>query len=273
MLSLLDAGHDILGRSQSKRADSSANQPRLAITTCGDHPEFLEPSIALEDEIWEDMSFLDFTNAHHAHYGTLLDKFADYRLCLFDRDTHELLATGMCVPLCTDKTQALPNEGWDWLVETAVEQGGRKANTIGGLSVSVSKKHRDKGFARDLINTMRAVAAMRRCDRVVVAVRPNEKTFHQTVAMKDYIQWTDTRGRMFDPWLRSHLAVGGRLKGVCERSMVVEQPLEFWQEWTSVPLDQTTAIPLKGALVPLEIDAEAGVGRYIEPNVWVEHAV
>ncbi len=40
--------------------------------------------------------------------------------------------------------------------------------------------------------------------------------------MHDYLNWTDDRGRIYDPRLRSHVAVGGEVVGVCEKSMVVE---------------------------------------------------
>jgi len=30
---------------------------------------------------------------------------------------------------------------------------------------------------------------------------------------------------------------------------------------------------VEGALVPVEIDRGKGVGRYVEPNVWMRHTV
>ena len=30
---------------------------------------------------------------------------------------------------------------------------------------------------------------------------------------------------------------------------------------------------VEGALVPVEIDRDADVGRYVEPNVWMRHPV
>lgn len=276
MLQLLDR-HFLVPNEALGTAVARARQPgavgRYAIATCAERPELFDASVDLENEVWDKLSFLDFTAAHHTHYDYLLERFADHRVCVVDEDTDDLVATGMCVPLHVNPDEPLPSEGWDWIVETAVEQDGAGANTIGGLTISVDSKSRQGGFARDLINTMRALAAFKKCDSVIIPVRPNVKALHPFVSMQDYVDWRDAQGRIFDPWLRSHVAVGGEITGVCERSMVVEQPIEFWKPWTGHALDQDGPVAFNGALSPLDVDVAAGVGRYVEANVWVTHRV
>ena len=257
----------LLARARKQTAEE------FVVTTCADRPDFLEASIELENDTWDKLSFLDFTAAHHAHYDWLLERFADCRLCMIDRETGEMVATGMCVPLRAAPDAALPREGWDWIVDTARAQNGAGANVIGALSISVPEQHRHRGFARDMINTMRALAMQKRCWGVIAPVRPSAKCEHPLVAMDDYVGWTDDKGRIFDPWLRSHVAVGGEINGVCDRSMVVEQSIAFWESWTERALDQNGDVTFDGALSPLRVDHTAGVGRYIEPNVWVTHRV
>jgi GNAT superfamily N-acetyltransferase len=252
------------------RADT---RERFAVTTCREHPELFEAAVALENKSWDKMSFLDYTAAHHDHYEELYERFPDHHLCMVELESQELVATGLCVPLRIADNEPLPGEGWDWIVETAVAQGGRGANAVGALSISVDKGYQSRGVARDMINTMRALAASRRCASVVAPVRPSHKHFYPFVPMAEYITWRDERGRIFDPWVRSHIAVGGELVGVCDRSMVVEQPIEFWRSWTDSALDEDGIVPLEGALVPLDVDTKAGRARYVEPNVWVRHAV
>lgn len=255
------------------RARLPGTVSRYKIATCAERPELFEASVDLENEVWDKLSFLDFTAAHETHYDYLLERFADYRVCVVEDGTDDLVATGMCVPLHVSPGTDLPHEGWDWIVECAVEQNGAAPNTIGGLTISVDPRHRQGGFARDLINTMRALAAIKRCDSVIIPVRPSAKAAHPYVSMQDYAGWLDERGRIYDPWLRSHVAVGGTIDGVCQRSMVVEQPIEFWKAWTGGPLDQDGLVAFDGAIAPLEVDIAAGVGRYVEPNVWVTHRV
>lgn len=246
---------------------------QLSVTTCADAPELFEASVGLENDTWDRLSFLDFTAAHHAHYDELLELFPDCRLCMVDMETGELVATGMCVPLRVEPGTDLPHEGWDWIVDTASAQRGRRANVMGALSISVPQQHRHRGFARDMINAMRALAVTKRHAQVIAPVRPSAKCQHPFVNMDDYIAWSDDRGRIFDPWLRSHVAVGGEIVGVCDRSMVVEQSLDFWKPWTGRDLEESGLIPFDGALSPLQVDRAAGIGRYVEPNVWVAHRV
>jgi len=271
MLPLLDLRNGLNQRPLVRSRKQSTGQ--FAVTTCRDHPEFFDASVELEDETWEDLSFLDYTPAHYAYYDTLLERFPEYHLCMVDVETRELIATGMCVPLRVAPGSTLPREGWDWLVNTAESQDSKDANTIGALSISVPKKHRDKGLARDMIDTMRSLAAMKGFARVIAPVRPSAKCEHPFVPMEQYVDWVDDRGRIFDPWLRSHVAVGGDVVGVCDRSMVVEQPIDFWKPWVGSHLAQSGNVPVKGALVPVEVDVATGMGRYVEPNVWVSHNV
>jgi hypothetical protein len=250
---------------------TKSSAPQFSLSTCAERPDLFEASVALENETWDRLSFLDYTNAHHAHYDALLERFPDYRLCMVEIETGELVATGMCVPLSVADDSALPQEGWDWIVDTAIAQDGQHSNVIGALSISVPAQHRHRGFARDMINTMRALANIRKCWGVIAPVRPSAKSSHPFVSMHDYVGWTDSSGRIFDPWLRSHVAVGGTIMGVCDRSMVVEQPLEFWQSWTDGALDADGSVLVEGALAPLSVNAATGTGSYVEPNVWVTH--
>jgi hypothetical protein len=271
MLPLIDLRNE-RARVPAARAQKTKTE-QFAVVTCADHPEFFEASVELENEVWDALSFLDFTAAHHAHYDHLMERFPECRLCMVDRNSGELAATSMAVPLRILPGAPLPPGGWDWIVETARSQNGNGANALGALSISVPLQHRDKGLAREMIDSMLTLAAVKRLERLIAPVRPSAKSEHPYVPMAEYIDWVDDRGRIFDPWLRSHAAVGGQVMGVCDRSMIVEQPLDFWRPWTGAALDQDGRVPFKGALTPLEVLTGSDTGRYIEPNVWVQYSV
>lgn len=245
---------------------------RFIVDTCESRPDLFDACVALENEVWDELAFLDYTDAHHAHYEELLERHPECHLCMTEADTGELVATGMCVPLNLPNDKALPREGWDWIVDTASVQKGHFANVIGALSISVPEAQRHRGLARDLITAMSIVARLHGCSGVIAPVRPSAKRDYPFVEMTEYVSWQDDRGRLFDPWLRSHVAAGGVLKGVCDRSMVVEQPIAFWEEWAAVDDRDEGFIPLRGGLAPLFVDRRNGVGSYVEPNVWVWHA-
>lgn len=243
---------------------------RLTVRPRSHSPATAEAARRLEDEVWGHLGFLSATNAHRLHYDRLLDQFAEYQLCLVDRQTEELVALANCVPIRWDG-ETLPRTGWDWLVATGLAGGGTDANTIGALAVSVPERHRGAGHARRMIAELKAMGAQRGLGSVIVPVRPSAKTLHQGIAMDRYVGWTDEQGRPFDPWLRSHLAQGGRVAGICDRSMVVEQPVAFWETWLGRRLTQSGPVEIEGGLVPVLIDLERDRGLYAEPNVWMTY--
>jgi len=243
---------------------------RYAVKTRADSADLKKAAMAIEQSAWNALGFLNFTRAHFEFYEHLLDKYADHQICLVDRETGYPVAVGTCAPFYRPSTE-LPDEGWDWVVESA-GRNGRSPNTLGGLGISVPQVHRSKGLARRVIRAMRDLAVERGYDNVVIPVRPTAKARHPHVPMEDYISWRDENGRPYDPWLRSHISAGGEVRGPCARSMVVEEPLAFWEAWTGQRFEKSGAYAVDGALAPLEVDVEEQVGRYQEPNVWFTYA-
>lgn len=244
---------------------------RYVVRTRADSPDLRKAAMAIEQASWSALGFLNFTRAHFAFYQQLLDEHADCQLCLVDEATGYPVAVGNCVPLACDFNN-LPAEGWDWIVETAANDRGRAANAIGALAISVPGIHRGKGVARLMINEFRKLAQRKGLDGVIAPVRPSQKHLHPFLPMEEYLTWTDERGRQFDPWLRSHAAAGGRMIKPAERSMVVEEPVAFWEMWSGRSFAHTGEYAVEGALAPVVIERERDIGRYVEPNVWFAYA-
>ena len=80
-----------------------------------------------------------------------------------------------------------------------------------------------------------------------------------------------TDGAPFDPWLRTHWRAGGELLGVCPASMEIAADVASWEAWTGLRFPESGPYVVPDALVPLEIDRERDLGRYVEPNVWLRH--
>ena len=237
-------------------------------------PELKKAACVIEQAAWNDLGYLNYTRAHYELYAELLETYADYQLCLVDEARGYPVAVANCVPLACSGPEDLPPEGWDWLVQRASQRPARaKPNMLGALAISVPAIYRSKGYARLLIGALLDLAAQKGLDGLVAPVRPSAKADHPNVSIDDYITWTDARGRTFDPWLRSHLAAGGKLVGPCKRSMVVDEHIGFWENWSKQTFPKSGAYQLNGGLVPVHIDLERGAGRYEEPNVWVAYDI
>ena len=106
----------------------------------------------------------------------------------------------------------------------------------------------------------------------------------------------------YDPWLRKHVSLGGKIVKVCHRSCFIEAGVSDWEEWTGVDFSKPSVNPytdgesgegtleggegyevvIPGGLVPVRVFSEMmylakdgreemGVGVYVEPNVWLRH--
>jgi hypothetical protein len=51
--------------------------------------------------------------------------------------------------------------------------------------------------------------------------------------------------------------------------MAMEAPVSDWEEWTEMEFPDDGVHIVPGMLAPLEV--HAGVGRHVEPNVWLRH--
>lgn len=244
---------------------------RYVVKTRADSPALKRAAMAIEQSAWNALGYLNFTRSHFKHYDELLERYADFQICLVDEATGYPVAIGCAVPFyCADHTH-LPAEGWDWVVESAW-RADAPPNMLGGLGISVPHVHRSKGLARLVIKAMKDIADQCGFNGVVIPVRPTSKAKHPDVPMSEYLSWTDEKGRTYDPWLRSHLAAGGRIVGQAHRSMVVEEPVAFWETWAGRTFEATGEYQIDGALTPVSIELERGFGRYEEPNVWFAYA-
>ena len=244
----------------------------LAIHSRADSPELKKAASSIEQAAWDELGYLNYTRAHYEHYQYLLDEYPDFQLCLVDEETGYPVAVANSVPFVCSGPDDLPPEGWDWLVETAARNRNIGSNMLGALAVSVPAVHRSKGYARLMIAALGKLAESKKYRGVVVPVRPTGKVKHPWVPIAEYLSWTDPKGRVYDPWVRSHLASGGKLVGPCERSMVVHEPLGFWENWSKKTFEETGRYALDGAIVPVRIDVDRQTGTYEEPNVWVTYS-
>jgi hypothetical protein len=244
----------------------------LVIRSRADSPELRKAARSIEQAAWNELGYLNYTKAHYDYYSDLLDAYSEYQLCLVDEQSDYPVVVGNSVPFACSGPEDLPPEGWDWVVESAARSRGKSLNMLGALAISVPAVHRGKGYAKLMIRALVDLAEAKGLRGLVAPVRPSAKVQHPWVPIADYIGWTDETGRVYDPWLRSHLSLGGKLIGPCERSMVVHEHIAFWENWSKQRFERSGAYALEGALAPVAIDLDRQTGKYEEPNVWVAYA-
>jgi GNAT superfamily N-acetyltransferase len=243
----------------------------LTLCTRQESPALTKAACSIEDAAWHEPGFLNFNHAFYTYYDDLPDLFPDYHLVLMDETTGYPAAIGTCVPL--RRPSELPAEGWEWIVETGATRRGLEADALGAVSIGVPAVHRGKGYGRLMIQAFLHLGAQKGLRSLLAPVRPSAKPLHPYVPIEQYIPWKDAQGRVYDPWLRCHLGLGGKLIGPCKRSMVVHEPVGFWETWAKYHFERSGEYVLDGALAPTVIDLERGQGLYEEPNIWVVYEI
>ena len=213
---------------------------------------------------------------HHANcnrlWHVMRERFPQFQLVLFDADSERMLGRGQTMPVRWDGTAA----GLPGGVDDAVEQGAAladgEADTLCAIVAVLDPAARGRRLSSLVIDAMRSAAAAAGMKALIAPVRPTLKENYPLTAIESYATWRRDDGRLFDPWLRVHERLGGDVLGIAERSMTVDGKVGEWEIWTEMPFPETGSYVLPGALVPIEIDCEADLGRYVEPNVWMRHS-
>lgn len=239
----------------------------LLITTFAESAHVATSADEVEQAVWAKLGFLNFSDPF-VHYLPLMERYPDYQVAIVDRSRDYVVATGTLFPLYHDDPSNLPDGGWDWAVQRAAETVDRKPNMVVGLSVSVPDAYRNRGLARLTLGAMRNLVESKGLGLPFLPVRPTMREHHLDMPITDYVRWRRDDGKLCDPWLRSHEGVGGRMVGICHRSMIVEKPVGFWEAWSGQVYETSGDYTIAGGIAPITIDLEKGIGTYVEPNVW-----
>jgi hypothetical protein len=124
-----------------------------------------------------------------------------------------------------------------------------------------------------MLSAMRDNARAHGFSEVVAPVRPSAKHLEPHTPIQEYAYRVRHDGLPYDPWLRVHARAGGVVHAVAPASMTVSGSLEQWRRWTGLPFDTQGDIEVPGALVPVRCEPERGYAVYVEPNVWMRHAL
>jgi GNAT superfamily N-acetyltransferase len=204
----------------------------------------------------------------HLYWDRLYTEQPDFQLGLLDGD--ELVAELHSLPAAWDGTLEDLPPGWDDIFPRAFESG-RKPDTLFALAISVLPDRQGQRLSSVMIEAMRDAARTAGLRMLAAPVRPTLKSQYPLIPIERFMDWRREDGSHFDPWLRVHERVGGKIIAPSPVSMTIEAPVRDWEEWTGLTMPEDGDYLVPGALAPLEV--RNGVGRHIEPNVWVAHEV
>jgi GNAT superfamily N-acetyltransferase len=213
------------------------------------------------------------TYMHHNEPGgrywlRLYEEHPDFQLGLLDGD--EVVAELHSVPTPWDGSDADLPSGWDEAFTRAFESD-RAPKVLCALAISVLPERRGEQLASRMIQAMRDAVRTHGLRELIAPVRPTLKVRYPLTPIERFVEWRRADGTHFDPWIRTHERVGGEIIALAPRSMVIEAPVSDWEKWTGMQLPEDGTYVVEGMLAPLEV--RGGIGRHVEPNVWIRHSV
>jgi len=198
----------------------------------------------------------------------------------------------------------------------------QRPNALSALSITIREDRRMLGLAERLLEAMKQAAKDAHLRVLVVPLRPTRKSEVPYVPMEEYITWSqdpkflpkdttalplqrsshsrrssnqekcNSSGQKlpYDPWLRKHILLGGRIAQIAQSSMTVKGTFEEWQGWTGIDFHRVSQnrqdrsmennlgckhsyfeIAVPGGVVPLKVFPAQKICKYVEPNVWLYH--
>lgn len=240
------------------------------VVTLAEQPALKETVLGVQGAVWPE--FMRHEAVSSRYWLQLLQEWPQFQFVLLNEATGEIAAAGHSIPvLWPDDIRQLPDTGWDWALQTGLNQTGG----IGvqhkqcALSIAMAPAYRGAGLSQQMVAAMKQIGRAQGLTQLIAPVRPTLKKQYPLTPMSNYVQWTNEAGLPFDPWLRVHIRSGAKLVKVCSRSMTVTGSVAEWESWTGLRFPESGLYVMDGALVPLKITMEKDQGVYVEPNVWV----
>ncbi|MGW0763086.1 N-acetyltransferase [Streptomyces sp. NPDC002814] len=245
----------------------------LKIWSLAERPEARE-RIAEMPNSWAEFVINDAVG--DAHYPRIAAELPEFVLFAED-ETGEIVAHAKSVPfaLAAEGRGQLPARGWDEVLVWAFSDlhRGVRPDTVSAISVTVAPHAQGHGLSGRMLSAMRENARAHGFSEVVAPVRPSAKHLEVRTPIEEYAHRVRPDGLPHDPWLRVHARAGAVIDSIAPASMTVTGSLEQWRGWTGLPFDTAGDIEVPGALVPVRCEPEQGYAVYVEPNVWMRHAV
>lgn len=220
-------------------------------------------------------AFIDADESAAVALPRIRSLFAAHELAMVEHQSERVLAAGWGVPLVWNGTPDDLPDGYTDALHRALDDHdrGRRADTFVLAAIQVHPEAAGRGVAARLVTALVEHAEELGLTRVIAPLRPTLKSRHPLTPIEAYAAWTRADGLPFDPWLRLHLRLGGRVIGVAGASQTFTGTVAQWEGWTGLDLPTSGHYVVPDALAPLVVvlGPTADRGVCVEPGVWVQH--
>ncbi len=206
----------------------------------------------------------------NAYWSRLGKERPEFQFCILS-DTDEIIARGESLPVRWDGSPGDLPAGLDGAIVRGFDEEG--ANALCAIVIAIPAHLHGHGISAAAVGAMRELARRHGLGGVIAPVRPNWKERYPLVPIARYAAWRRPDGLPFDPWMRVHERLGGRVLLPEPRSIQITGTVAEWEGWTGIAFPETGDYWFPGGLSTVAIDREGDSGSYWEPNVWIDHTL
>jgi hypothetical protein len=203
------------------------------------------------------------------YWPRLTEELPDFQFHLLAGD--RILARARTIPVRWDGTTDDLPAGIDGAIARGFDERG--ANVLCALVIMIPRAVQGRGISRAAVGGMLELARRHGLGALIAPVRPSWKERYPLTPIERYATWVRDDALPFDPWMRVHARLGGSILKPEPHSLRITGTVAEWQEWTELAFPESGEYVFPGGLATVEIDRDADVGRYWEPNVWMLHRV
>lgn len=252
------------------RANGLAIPEGHTIVSLAERPDLIVPTDQFNGSVWP--AYMIESPTANGLFGRCFKDWPEIQFVLLDT-AGDIVATNNAMPLFWAGTDDDLPTGWEDQVIRSVadHDGGRAPNTMGAMQIVVRPDLRGGGFAGKMLGAMQAAARAAGYRAVIACVRPTWKDRYPLTPIERYAVWTRADGLPFDPWIRLHARLGGRIVRPAPESMKLRGTVAEWEGWTGMTFPESAQYVIPGATSPLTIDRDRDEGICFDQNVWMVH--
>lgn len=226
-------------------------------------PEEEDAAFAVERAVWAPYNWL-------AEGGIDAEYFRDMHLVAVDAHERVVANIDACPMEWDGEVAHLPAEGWRDVSIRATEGFDERPRYACALGASILKEARGGNLSTDLLLALRGTVLALGYEALLAPVRPSARASMPQLSIAEYARTRLPDGRHYDPWVRAHERVGGRIIGSTERSMYWWGEREQWEEWVRVRLPANGSVLIDGSTGWLELVED--YGELVEDSLWLLHS-
>jgi hypothetical protein len=242
----------------------------MRVVSLAERPDLIDPMWNMPN-LWPPFMLHDPNG--NLFFDRLPDVFPEFQLVAIDADDAVIGKINSIPFRWHGSDDDLPDTGWDGIQQQGFDDDahGRPPTAVSLLEARIVPEHQGRGLSGQVLEaTRRRIRAMGIKD-LFGPVRPAAKAAEPATPMSQYAAMVRSDGLPADPWIRTHVRLGGRIVKVCPLSMTISGTLTQWQQWTGQRFTESGATAVAGAISLVHVDLAQDHAVYVEANVWVHH--